>query len=130
MTVLPLLGDVLRSAWPWVCAHLSRRELPYTSDELLAMAEAGHLTVWAVMDGEPVSLVMLAKYADGKGEIVYASGEMRCLPVVMDAAVKWCEWNNVEILTVDGRKGWRRVLKQYGFKREASRWALARNSRR
>lgn len=127
--ILPLIGDVLRSAWPWVEGQLARRPIAYTPEQLRNLAERGHLTVWAViLDDQPVAVVMLLKSADGEGEIVYGAGERmsECLDEVIEAAKQWCEWNDCHTLMVDGRKGWARVLAKYGFEHEDKQWAALR----
>lgn len=132
--ILPLTGDVLRSAWPWVEAQLARRPIAYTPDQLRQMAETGHLTVWAViLDDSPVAVVMLMKVIDGSAQIVYGAGErmVEYLGEVIDMAAQWCKWNDCHTLKVEGRKGWRRVLLKHGFEIEDDQWvALQPSSKR
>jgi hypothetical protein len=128
--ILPLTGDVLKSAWPWVQLQLTRYDIAYSELELFMLAQAGHVTVWSVIDrDQPIAVVMLAKHEDGTGEIIFAAGELSCLPEVIDAALGWCDWNDVYKLYVAGRKGWQRILKPFGFTREADKWALVRKTK-
>lgn len=127
--ILPLTGNVLRSAWPWIETQLARRPVAFTPTELLILAQAGHLTVWSVvLDGEPVAVIMLLKDQDGFGYVEYCAGERmnEWLAEAVDTVREWCEWNQVSTLRVEGRKGWRRALLKHGFEIEDDQWAVLR----
>jgi len=130
--IIPLRGDVLRSAWPWVEAQLARRPIAYTAAEVLVMAESGHVQLIAGIDGErPVFLLVLVKLSDGTGEIAYASAHdmKRYITPALAAVDQWCRQNGIESVAVDGRQGWRRVLKKHGYTSEAGSWVARKRIR-
>jgi hypothetical protein len=129
--IIPVYGQVLDSAWPWISANLERYPLPYTEQQIYDMCKTGHITVWAVIKEAPIAVVMLCKEADDRAHIVYASGDRlgEWEREVLEGADEWAARNGCHSVCVEGRKGWAKRLAPYGYKREADQWVKRLKSR-
>ena len=81
-------------------------------DDLLNDLLTGHAQLWA---GERGAVVTQCVQNPPTLHLWLAGGDLRDVMSLLPGGLAWARTMGLKQVTVDGRKGWSRVLKAYGF---------------
>lgn len=100
---------------PFVEQALNRSEGDWTAEEVRLEVAHNRAQLWPGEKSVAVSQVYMDK--DRLGMRVWlASGDMSELMEMLEAGEKWAKAKNLDFVSVDGRRGWSRVLRKKGYK--------------
>jgi hypothetical protein len=109
------------AAWPEIARHIQRvTDVPWTLDDVKHDLEEGFAQAWGMRRGEDVLGFWITRINNthtrkfGVVWITAGEGLEAGVPAYRDAIEPWfwergCEW-----IEIHGRKGWKRVLPDYG----------------
>lgn len=95
---------------------LERSPEPVTEAEVLHDVQQGYTTVFA--DDDAILLAQIIEHGDGSktGHCWLASGDMeKLVNKIRPEAEQWARHAGANRVTIEGRKGWVRALKNVGY---------------
>jgi len=105
-------ADLIERCWPWLLAALERDEAKTSPDRLRSLLLSGKAQLWP---GEGAAAVTQLVHADGFRflHIWLGAGEMQALLALRPGIEAWGRAQGAEFASINGRRGWARVLKDY-----------------
>lgn len=97
-----------------VLAKVNERE-PINVSNIMKMVGEGRMKMFPA---GPESVIFACKGYSGLAHIVAAGGVLRDLLDTLPAVERFFAFRGAVALSIDGRKGWERVLKAHGYARE------------
>ena len=100
---------------PWLEAALARANGTHTISDVVEAIAAGSMQFWPAPRGCAVTEII--KYPNKKVLHVFlAGGELDQIVEMDSSAAEFARMNGCTAMTIAGRKGWARVLKDKGYK--------------
>lgn len=96
---------------PWLVAALGKDA---TELDLLAQLSTGHAQLWAGERGAIVT--QLVADPEKHAHVWLAGGDLAELISLMPGMLAWGRAQGCKFVAADGRPGWARVLRPFGFK--------------
>jgi hypothetical protein len=113
---LALLAEFQR-CWPWLAAALRRgRDADVKPEALLALLQSNQAQLWP---GERCALVtQLINTPEGRCLHVWlGGGDLKSLLDLRAGIEAWGRVQGAEFATIDGRRGWDRLFRPFGYGR-------------
>jgi hypothetical protein len=115
------VGYVESDVRPLIQKALDHARGEWTVDLILENVKTGDMQLWIGHEDDELYYVCITRIEN------YPSGYKTCLVLALagfniddwlqniNELEKWCEHHGVEAIRLQGRKGWERKLKNYGF---------------
>ena len=117
--------ELVDRVWPDVAAWIDdacRRFDVWTLEEAYAECQAGRAALWIALDGsQPVGAAVTQ--CDGKEAVIALVGGVRILESIaatLPPIEAWASQCGAKRMAMDGRKGWVRALKPFGYRSEGT----------
>lgn len=108
-----IVDEIIRCR-PWLEAALERSGGTHTLDDVVQAIIKGEMQFWPAPKGCAVTEIV--NYPRKKVlHIFLAGGEMEQIIDMDDSAVEFAKMNGCTGMSIAGRKGWKRVLKDKGY---------------
>lgn len=104
-------------AWPWLAAAIKHgRQIEVQPGPVLALVLSNQATLWP---GERAAMVtQLLSSAEGRFLHVWLAGGSLAELLAMRAGIEaWGRVQGAEFMSIDGRRGWDRLLRPFGYER-------------
>lgn len=112
--------DKIEELWPIVSPHFegTRRSTPIKVEELKQQCLDGKFILWVVRNGKATVILEVSDYHNGKEcDIVMLAGDD--MPTWIDELSEieaWASRIGCNKMTLTGRQGWVKILKDYSIK--------------
>ena len=106
------VGELIREA-------IAKSPEPYTEAEVLESVSTGYAKMFKADDS--IMILTLQEHGDGSrsAHCWMASGKLDTIKnELMPQAEKWAKDNGCNRATIEGRRGWARVLRDAGYREE------------
>ena len=108
------LNDELNRCKPWILAALEYSGGTHLYEDIVAGIAAGSLQFWPAPNGCAVTEIIIFP-RKRVFHIFLAGGEKNQIVDMDESAVQFAKMQGCTSMTVAGRRGWARVLKQKGW---------------
>jgi len=106
------VSDDLERCRPWLEKALQRTEGAYEWPDILDGLSTGHMQFWPAPEGAIVTQVVQSPRLKTL-HVFLAGGDLEQVLDMVPSLEAFAEFNGCSALTMDGRKGWQRVLKDW-----------------
>jgi hypothetical protein len=108
------LRSELRRCLPWIAEALKYSGGTHTPTDVVESILKGHMQLWPGKQACAVTEIVV--YPNKKVLHVFlAAGDMDNIVDMQKSAEIWAKSQNCQAMTIAGRKGWSRVLKDHGY---------------
>lgn len=105
-------ADLIDRCWPWLLAALEQDEARTSPDQLRTLLHTGKAQLWP---GEGGALVTQLINTDGRRFLHcwLGGGDMQALVAMKPGVEAWGRAQGAEFASINGRRGWVRMFKDY-----------------
>lgn len=101
----------------WIQSALNKGENTHSFVDVVDGVMSGNMQLWSGENGCAVTEIVV--YPNKKVLHVFlAGGKLEQITDMMDSAVEWGKAQGCDGMTLSGRKGWVKVLKDYGWEQQ------------
>lgn len=111
-TSAPLVSDQLARCRPWLENALARTEGAYEWPDILDGLATGHMQFWPAPHGAMITQVVESPRLKTL-HVFLAGGDLDQVLDMIPSLEAFAAFNDCVALTMDGRRGWERVLKDW-----------------